>query len=129
MHYILRQLSGEVSSNRPGESVFGSGCADHCSDKRYCVGRLDLKGNDGTGCHERKQDGKEVTAIVFSIEGPRECIVHAKHPHVRDHKAFLLDALYDQTDETAAYAVRFYHQECSLASHFGFLQEELFVQG
>ena len=128
MYHILGQLSGEVCSNRPGQPVFGSGCPDRCSNKRYCVGRLDLKGNDGARCHERKQGGKVVTAIVFSIEGPRECVVHAKHPHVRDHKALLLDARYDQTDETAAYAVWFHQQECSLSSHFHCLQEELFVQ-
>lgn len=127
MNYILGQLNGEVCSNRPRQSVFGLGCPDRCSNKRYCVGRLDLKGNDGARCHKGKQRGKEVTAIVFSIEGPRECVVHAKHPHVRDHKALLLDACYDQTDETAAYTVRFHHQECSLTSHFGCLQEELFV--
>src|SRR5664280_439680 len=110
MHYILRQLNGEVPSNRPGESVFGSGCADHCSDKRYCVGRLDLKSNDRTGCHERKQGGKEITAVVFSIEGSRKCAVHTKHPHVRDRETFLFDTRNDQTDETATYAVWFYHQ-------------------
>jgi len=128
MHHVLGQLSGEVCSNCPGQAVFGSGCPDRCSNKRYCVGRLNLKGNDGTRCHEGKQGGKEVMAIVLSIERPCECVVHAKHPDVRDNKALLLDARYDQTDETAAYAVWFYHQECSLSGHFHCLQKELFVQ-
>ena len=72
MYYILGQLSGEVCSNRPGQPVFWSCCPDRCSNKRYCVGLLDLKGNNGARCHERKQDGKEVPAIVFGIKGPRE---------------------------------------------------------
>jgi len=126
--HILGQLNGEVCSNGSGQSVFGSGCPDRRSNKRYCVGRLDLKGNDGARCHEGQQCGKVVASIVFSIEDARECVVHAKHPHVRDLKTLLLDAGNDQTDETAAYAIRFHHQECSLTNHFDYLQTELFVQ-